>query len=413
MRRSFVGRSILALATSAAAALLIPGAASAAFPGLNGKIAYTHVVGMQSAAIYTSTASGGSPTNLSGGTGPTADFQPAWSADGKKIAFVRVDLQNCSGQIWTMNANGTGQANLSNDASTASEINPAYGPDGSIVFVRLAPHTFNICAPNNSGSNEGNIFVRTPGGATRQLTTSGLDNTPAFSPDGTKIAFTRNAPGAPPSGPPHIFVMNANGSGAKDLGPGVKPNWSPDGKKIAFAAPGAPGQGTGGPVTVVNANGSQRRTLNPNGTAPAFSPDGTKIVYLAFNNATHATALAVMNANGSGQHTISNPGTGNSDVKPDWQPVLRPLGLAVSPGRTTAGQRTCFSFRASSNGHAVAGVIIRFAGRRITSSRSGTATVCTALSAGAHLVLGAKVAYRPATARVQAARRARAPVFTG
>lgn len=414
MRRSFLGRSILAIAASAAAALLIPGAASAAFPGLNGKIAYTHVVGMSSASIYTVNANGSSPTNLSAvGGGPAPDFQPAWSADGKKIAFVRVDFQNCSGQIWSMNANGTGQTNLSNDAATASEINPAYGPDGSIVFVRVAPHTFNICAPNNNGINEGNLWIRSPGGATRQLTTGGLDNTPAVSPDGTKIVFTRNTPGAPPSGPPHLFVMNANGSGTpKDLGLGVKPNWSPDGKKIVFAAPGTQGESTGGPVTVMNANGSHRQTLNSTGTAPAYSPDGTKIVYLTFSGG-HSTALAVMNANGSGQHTISNPGSGNSDVKPDWQPVLRPLRFAVSPGGTTAGQRTCFSFRASSNGHGLAGVVIRFAGRKASTSRAGAATICTALSPGAHLVEAAKAGYRPATARVLATRRSRPPVFTG
>jgi TolB protein len=399
---------------AAAMGLAAPGVASAAFPGANGKIAYVHTVGMSSASIYSVSANGGTPTNLSqvgSGSATNADFQPAWSADGSHIAFVRVDMQNCSGQIWTMNASGTGQTNVSNDASSANEFNPAYGPDGSIVFVRAAAGTFGICSQH--GSNEGNLWVRSPNGATHQLTTAGLDNTPAVSPDGKKIAFTRNPPGAPPSGPPHIFVMNANGTGAKDLGPGVKPNWSPDGTKIVFAAPGQPGQSTGGPVTVMNANGTNRRTLNQNGTAPAWSPDGTKIVYLAFVPGSQSSAIAVMNANGSNQHTITSPGSGNNDVKPDWQPKLRQLRLSVTPRSTTAGQRTCFSLRASSSGHGVAGAVIRLARHRAVSSRAGTATICASLSAGSYGVAASKPGYRVATARVSAATRARRPVFTG
>src|SRR3954451_10003536 len=115
-----------------------PGLAAAALPGQNGDIAYTHLVGMSSAAIYRASPNRGAPTNLSAvgaGTAMTADFQPVWSADGKQIAFVRVNLPSCSGQIWTMRADGTSLTNVSNDAAGANEFNPAYGPDGSIVFV--------------------------------------------------------------------------------------------------------------------------------------------------------------------------------------------------------------------------------------------------------------------------------------
>jgi dipeptidyl aminopeptidase/acylaminoacyl peptidase len=415
MQKSFGGRMLLAAAAPAfalAAVLVGPGTASAAFPGANAAIAYVHEVDMSSASIYSVNPGGGTPKNLSevgSGSATNADFQPSWSADGSHLAFVRVDMQNCSGQIWTMSADGTGQTNRSNDAATANEINPAYGPDGSIVFVRAAAGTFGICSQH--GLNQGDLWIRAAGGTTRQLTTGGSDNTPAWSPDGTKIAFTRLG-----SGGPHIFVMNANGSGTpRDLGPGLKPNWSPDGSKIVFAAAPAPGSHgpSGGPVTVMNADGSSRRTLNQNGTAPAWSPDGKQIVYLGFDQATQSSVVAVMNADGSNQHNITSPGSGNEDVKPDWQPKLRQLRLSVTPRRTTAGQRTCFSFRARSGGHGVAGAVIRLGRHHAVSSRSGNATLCARLSAGGQAVQASKPGYRVAAARVVAARHVRRPAFTG
>lgn len=399
-------RVVAMMALPIVAGALVPGVASAAFPGANGKIAYTHQVDMSSSAIYTVGPNGGSPTNLSAvgaGSGMTADFQPAWSATGKQIAFVRVDFSNCSGQIWTMRQDGTHQTDLSNDAATANEFNPAYGPNGSIVFVRAAPHTFNICTM--TPATRGDLWVRTPNGKTRPLTTGGADNTPAWSPNGSKIAFTRTEKGGP-----HILVINANGTGTpRDLGPGIKPNWSPNGSRITFAAPGVPNGPAGGPVTVMNANGSNRKTLNANGTAPAWSPDGREITYITFDQATNSTVIGVMNANGTNQHTVTSPGAGNSDVKPDWQPILRGLRLSVTPSTAVAGQRSCFNFRVTSSGNAVPGAQITFAKHHAVSSGQGRAQICATLSAGRHEATASKPGYRIAAAFVNA----RKPRFTG
>jgi TolB protein len=46
---------------------------------------------------------------------------------------------------------------------------------------------------------------------------------PRWSPDGSKIAFTQLTP----NGAQHIWVMNADGTAAKRLGPGVEPHWRP------------------------------------------------------------------------------------------------------------------------------------------------------------------------------------------
>jgi Tol biopolymer transport system component len=404
-------RRVVVLAATAVAAVGVfcPSMASAAFPGLNGKVAYSHQVDQSSAAIDAVAANGGSPADLSAveGGAMTADFQPAWSATGKQLAFVRVDAAHCSGQIWTMRQDGSGQTNVSNDAASANEFNPAYGPDGSIVFVRAAPGTFNICTM--AAVNQGDLWVRRPNGTTRQLTSGGTDNTPAWSPNATKIAFTRVGQGGP-----HIMVMNANGTGAPtDLGPGVKPNWSPNGSMIAFAAPGAPNGPPGGPVTVMNASGNNRKTLNTNGTAPVWSPDGNEIAYVAFDQATMSSVIGVMNATGSNQHNVTSPGSGNSDVKPDWQPVIGRLHLSVTPLNAIAGKLTCFKFRVSSSATPVAHARILFAHRRALSSRKGRAQICARLRPGHHSAAASKPGYHVAIARVVALRSPPHPRFTG
>ena len=83
-------------------------------------------------------------------------------------------------------------------------------------------------------------------------TRNALNQGALWSPDGRKIAFTRNS-GSDPA--PEIYVMNADGSGQRRLtrstAADLVPTWSPDGRKIAFDG--------GGPIYVMNADGSGQR----------------------------------------------------------------------------------------------------------------------------------------------------------
>ena len=306
---------LAAILTIVCAGCLVFGqTAQAVWPGSNGKIVFWKFSGsMQSphAQIYSMDSNGLNQTNLSaaGGGADHLDVQPSVSPNGKRIAFTRVELTSpttATSQVWTMKMDGSDQTNVSNDSAVASESNAAWSEDGSrILFVRQAPGS-----PPFGGF--GSIWVRKANGkGTPQQLTSGPDANPTMSPDGDLLAFSRiEADG------PHLLVTKADSSGSpRDLGIGAKPDWSPDSKRLAY------GQGGFGPIMVVTVSDpSQKRTLtSPGNEAPAWSPDGTQIVFIHCVGPM-ACDVAIMTATGQNQHTITNDvSQGMSDQKPDWQ----------------------------------------------------------------------------------------------
>lgn len=166
-----------------------------------------------------------------------ADSNPAWSPKGGRIAFGR------SNGIWTMRADGRQQHRLTRNGR---DHEPAWSPNGRrIVFVRS----------KDVSMRTGDLWlVGANGGRARKLTQRGFD--PSWSPDGRTIAFE----GPSESG---IFVINADGSGRHRLGSGEDPSWSPDGRRIAFAG--------GGGIYVMDADGRNRRQIVP-GYPEMFGP---------------------------------------------------------------------------------------------------------------------------------------------
>jgi Tol biopolymer transport system component len=135
---------------------------------------------------------------------------------------------------------------------------------------------------------------------------------PAWSPDGTKIAFDtfRN------NGDYEICLMNADGSNQAGFTPpafGIDPAWSPNGRKIAY-------WNFDGIISVMNADGSNQTTLT-NGAAfdlePSWSPDGSKIAFSSYRDG--QTEIYVMNADGSNQTRFTNDVV-NYDEEPAWSP---------------------------------------------------------------------------------------------
>jgi TolB protein len=172
-------------------------------------------------------------------------LSPGFSSNGTRIAFQSDATGNF--EIWAMSSAGGGQAQLTNDP-TFQNFHPRWSPDGTrIVFTRC---TFSFGAPVC------HIAVMNADGTGISELTSGhwadgdaCGSSPAFgtglpaggaeySPDGSQIAFDSNRGGFESA----VWVMNANGSGLKRLTAArleaVSPDWSPDGTHLAFMTNG-------------------------------------------------------------------------------------------------------------------------------------------------------------------------------
>ena len=242
-----------------------------------------------------------------------------------RIAFVSERSEAGGLDIYTMNPDGSGVTRLTTGRGPSLEpwrqvynVSPAWSPDGTkIAFAsNREPGSIEIYVMNADGS-----------GLTRLTHDAVDDGQPAWSPDGTQIAFasgftsivsgnmhTTIAPQPNPPPGPQIHVMNADGSNRRQLTSGaysVDPNWSPDGTKIAFHQSGQ--------IFVMNADGSGQTqvTNEPTSSAyPAWSPDGTKIAFFGTRN--NSYGIFVMNPDGSGVTRLTTSQAPEAD--PAWSP---------------------------------------------------------------------------------------------
>jgi Tol biopolymer transport system component len=207
----------------------------------------------------------------------TIDSNPAWSGDGRWIAFAsnraRVGLDQTS--LWLVGARrGAALHRLTRERSV--DRDPRWSPDGRhLVYSSSAGVTFDLWVLDLAPDRDG---LPRPSGRPRRLTrTDELDElTPSVSPDGRTVVYMGLDRKTQRS---RLFLVPLAGGASRALTDGpadLTPSFSPDGRAIAFAAP-VKGRGDID-LWAVDADGGHRRLLvgEPlaDETGPVWSADG-------------------------------------------------------------------------------------------------------------------------------------------
>jgi Tol biopolymer transport system component len=277
----------LSCATAACAVTLAHATQHAA----NGRIAFQRFLLQDhplQTDIWTANADGTREQRITHAPHGFIDGEPDWSPDGRQIVFQRGPSVDGPWTLWMIHADGAGLRRLTpRRGRCLDESSPAFSPDGTEIAFECHDHT--------RGGEQFSIVIESTDGGNRRVAVRGSQSAgvgrPQFSPDGKRLVFDRQNIGARPKNGHATFVANVDGTGLRRVTPwslraGDHPDWSPDGRLILVRSDAnGPDFKHQGNLYVIRADGTALRRLTHFGGAVqllqngSFSPDGTAIVF--------------------------------------------------------------------------------------------------------------------------------------